>query len=177
MQEEQNNVIDPISNKDAFHKLNDKWTLWAHLPHDVNWGVDSYKKLYTFSTVEEVITLCKSLPENLITNCMLFVMRDGILPIWEDKKNSKGGCFSYKVSNKTIISTWKQLIYKLVSERLISEENMVSKFNGITISPKRNFCIIKIWLTDCSIQNPQKIADISGLTKQGCIFKKHNPEF
>ena len=38
---------------DSLHKLNDKWTLWAHLPHDVNWDVDSYKKIFSFDTVEE----------------------------------------------------------------------------------------------------------------------------
>jgi hypothetical protein len=162
---------------DSLHKLNDKWTLWAHLPHDVNWDVDSYKKIFSFDTVEEAIVLFNSLPDSLIKNCMLFVMRDGILPIWEDKKNSKGGCFSYKVNNKTIIPTWKELFKALVSERLIEDETAVTKCNGITISPKRNFCIVKIWLLDCSIQNPQKITDISGLTRQGCLFKKHNPEF
>ena len=174
MQENKSETDKDIINR---HKLNDKWTLWAHLPHDVNWGVDSYKKIDTVSTVEHAVKLFKSLPENLIKNCMLFVMREGILPIWEDKKNSKGGCFSYKVNNKTILSTWKQLLYKLLSEDLIRDEEKTHKFNGITISPKRNFCIIKIWLQDCSIKIPSHISDIQGLAQQGCIFKKHNPEF
>ena len=30
---------------------------------------------------------------------MLFLMRDGIQPIWEDEKNRNGGCFSYKINN------------------------------------------------------------------------------
>ena len=165
------------TNKNGHHKLNDTWTLWAHLPHDVNWNVSSYKNIYTMSSIEETIALIEAHPDNLIKNCMLFVMRKGILPIWEDAKNTKGGCFSYKVNNKTIVTTWKQLIYKLVGETLLSDVGSVMKCNGITISPKRNFCIIKIWFSDCTIQNPQSISDISGLSRQGCIFKKHNPEY
>jgi hypothetical protein len=53
----------------------------------------------------------------------------------------------------------------------------MSKINGITISPKRNFCIIKIWLSDCSMQNPSSIVPLDNLTKLGCLFKKHQPEF
>jgi hypothetical protein len=49
---------------------------------------------------------------------------------------------------------------------------------GITISPKKNFCIIKIWMTDCNNQNPAIVtSDVKGLSPQGCLFKKHTPEY
>ncbi len=28
------------------HALYDKWVLWAHLPHDTDWTLKSYKKLW-----------------------------------------------------------------------------------------------------------------------------------
>ena len=28
------------------HKLNTKWVLWAHLPHDTDWSLKSYKKIF-----------------------------------------------------------------------------------------------------------------------------------
>jgi hypothetical protein len=49
--------------------------------------------------------------------------------------------------------------------------------NGITISPKRGFCIVKIWLYDCSLQDPSIIVPIPLLSKMGCLFKSHTPEF
>ena len=58
------------------HTLYDKWTLWAHLPHDTDWTLKSYKKILDFETVEQAITLTETLPEKLIKNCMLFIMRD-----------------------------------------------------------------------------------------------------
>ena len=36
-------------------------------------------------------------PDNIVLNCMLFLMLDNVLPMWEDKNNCKGGCFSYKI--------------------------------------------------------------------------------
>jgi hypothetical protein len=97
--------------------------------------------------------------------------------MWEDQKNRSGGCFSYKVVNNMVYDVWKELMYLLCTSKLTINSNDMSKINGITISPKRNFCIIKIWLSDCSMQNPSSIVPLDNLTKLGCLFKKHQPEF
>ena len=162
----------------GFHKLTDKWTIWAHLPHDIDWSINSYKKIYTMNNAEEAIAIIETLPEILVNNCMLFLMRDGINPIWEDPKNKSGGCFSYKVSNKTVYNIWKQLSYVVVGESISHQTSFVANVNGITISPKKNFCIIKIWMATCANQNPSIVTnDVIGLSSQGCLFKKHTPEF
>ena len=154
-------------------KLYDKWTLWAHLPHDTNWTFDSYIRILSFSSVHAIIMLLETIPDEMITNCMLFIMRDGIKPMWEDPKNRKGGCFSYKINNKNVSSIWKNLSYSLVGESLTENTNVRPCINGITISPKKNFCIVKIWLANCNYQNPAVIADNLGISSQGCLFKTH----
>ena len=128
-------------------------------------------------TPEKLITINEAVPENIIKYCMLFIMRKGITPMWEDPKNRNGGCFSFKVINKQVPAVWKQLFYALGGETLSYDKEMNSKINGITISPKKNFCIIKIWLENCDQQDPNLIIPISNLSKQGCLFKKHEPEF
>ena len=35
------------------NKLNDTWTLWFHSNDDVNWDLNSYKKIASFNTIEE----------------------------------------------------------------------------------------------------------------------------
>ena len=70
----------------------------------------------------------------MIKNCMLFLMRNNIQPIWEDPKNRGGGCFSYKINNKIIISCWKNLSYVLLGETL-TKPQLSAYINGITISP------------------------------------------
>lgn len=167
-----------INNRSLFHKLKNKWNLWAHLPQDPEWTVKSYKLVYKYNSVEETIAITESLPEVLIKNCMLYIMKDGINPMWEDPKNRNGGCFSYKVSNKNVCEVWRDLTYVLVGETISQNLPFVNSVTGITISPKKNFCIIKIWLSNCDHQNPQVVTNqVKYLMPQGCLFKKHTPEF
>ena len=167
-----------INENDEFHLLKHKWNLSAHLPHDTDWTLSSYKHIFKYTTIEDTIAITETLPEKKIKNCMLFIMRDGILPTWEDSKNRNGGCFSYKVSNKNVVEVWKDLTYVLVGESVSNLIPFVSSVTGITISPKKNFCIIKIWMTDCKNQNPAVVStEVKGLTQQGCLFKKHVPEY
>lgn len=160
------------------HKLSETWCLWAHLPHDTDWSLKSYKNIYTLTSIEETIAVMESLPETLVKNCMLFLMRDGIRPTWEDPRNRDGGCFSYKVSNKHVYNVWKELSYVLVGNTISANNDFVANVSGITISPKKNFCIIKIWMATCEYQNPGIITnEIINLLSAGSIFKKHTPEY
>ena len=159
-------------------KLIDKWDLYYHLPYDKSWDISSYKKIMeNIDSVEKLIAINESLPELVVKHCMLFVMKTGITPMWEDPKNRNGGCFSFKVINKQVYGVWKALFYAICGETLCVDKKYNSVINGITISPKKNFCIIKIWLENCSIQDSKIIIDIPNLVKDGCLFKKHEPEF
>jgi hypothetical protein len=162
------------SNK-LLHRLSCNWDLYVHLSHDTDWSLDSYKKIMTMKTIEDIIKINNGLPNTLIENCMLFIMRENIKPIWEDEHNINGGCFSYKVSISDVIKTWKTLSYMLLGETITDNKDLYKNINGITISPKRNFCIIKIWLKSCEYQNSEEINDLEGLNNYGVLFKKHNP--
>jgi hypothetical protein len=162
----------------SVNSLNGKWDLYYHLPHDKNWDLSSYKHILAdIHTAEQLIAVNEGLSENIVKYCMLFVMRQGITPMWEDPKNRNGGCFSFKVANKQVPVVWKTLFYSLCGDTLCVDKQHNSLLNGITISPKKNFCIIKIWLANCSVQDPNIIIPIPNLSKQGCLFKKHAPEF
>jgi hypothetical protein len=167
-----------MSSLDHQHDLLGKWDLYYHLPQDKNWDLASYKMIMgNIERADQVVALIETLPTNIIRYCMLFAMRKGITPMWEDPLNRNGGCFSYKVVNKQVVDVWKSLMYALCGETLCVNPKHNSAINGITISPKKNFCIIKIWLQNCSVQDPHIIIPIPNLTKQGCLFKKHAPEF
>jgi len=167
------------STKIQMHPLNDTWLLYAHLPHDTSWTIDSYKVITEVKFVEQVIALVDCLPEDLVTDCMLFWMRKGIQPIWEDTNNRGGGCFSYKITNKNVYAVWRKMSYLLCGETMTSKTGIMGKINGITISPKKHFCILKIWLKTCSQQDPTIINYPGGniISAQGCLFKRHNPEY
>ena len=181
MESQHNNTMESAtssSNTESFHTLSDNWTLWAHLPPNTDWSIKSYSPISTFTSIEQTLGVTETLPPVLVENCMLFIMREGIKPTWEDPKNRNGGCFSYKVSNKNVHKVWKDLTYVVVGSSVSKNTGFVNCVTGITISPKKNFCIIKIWMTDCNNQNPAIVtSDVKGLSPQGCLFKKHTPEY
>tara|TARA_Y100000287_G_C14116936_1_gene302955 strand:+ start:42 stop:566 length:525 start_codon:yes stop_codon:yes gene_type:complete len=158
---------------DGTEKLHDTWVLWGHLPHNTDWSLSSYINIATIKTVGEVVSVNESIPEKMIKNCMLFLMREGINPTWEDKKNINGGCFSFKISNKDVPTIWKKLVYLICGESISTSEEFLERVNGITISPKKAFCIVKIWMSDIKCQSTTKITKIENLSMHGCIFKKH----
>jgi len=157
--------------------LQNKWKLWAHLPNNNDWSINGYNNIYIFTTIEDTIAVTEYLPDILIKNCMLFIMKENILPMWEDSQNINGGSFSYKVLNKFVVNVWRNLTYVLVGNTISNNMSFVNCVTGITISPKKNFCIIKIWISnsDTIYQNPYLITcNIDHIIPKGCIFKKHN---
>ena len=172
----ENSRVETMKNSNST-KLFDKWVLWAHLPHNTDWSLKSYTNIYTADTAEKLIALNNTLPEELIKNCMLFFMRDGILPMWEDPKNSCGGCFSFKINHKNVKQIWKNVSYVMAGETLSKNPDLAKNINGITISPKKSFSIFKIWVGTTKFQSVQILENIPGLSFQGCIFKKHKPDF
>jgi hypothetical protein len=65
------------------------------------------------------------------------------------------------------------MMYLVAGESLGLNADYSEAINGITISPKKNFCILKIWLKDNNHKDPQSIAMIDNLTKHGVMFKTH----
>lgn len=161
------------SSSSSFIPLSQTYNVYYHLPNDKNWDFNSYKLITSVSTVDELIALNENMNENIIKYCMLFVMKSGVTPLWEDPKNKNGGCFSYKIYNKTVVTIWKELLYSLCGESLMKNREDMKYVNGITISPKKNFCIMKIWLENLKIQNPDAVINIENLSKMGVIFKSH----
>jgi len=159
----------------CINPLNNYWTLWIHLPHDTNWNIDSYKKICSFRYLEQAIALINQIQENLVINCMLFIMREDIKPIWEDEKNKNGSCISYKINNRLVYNIWRQMSIFMVAETLLDNVEHQSAINGITVSPKKNFCIVKLWFNN-NIDEKTSISVNKGITElsnfEG-IFKRH----
>ena len=151
-----------------FHPLHTRWQLWAHLPLETSWSMESYTPIMTITHAEELIALTQALPDKLVSCCMLFFMRESVHPTWEDPQNCDGGCFSYKVTNKSVPETWKELWGILAGEIL----EMTADITGMSISPKKGFCVLKIWMKNTKHQDPTEIV-ASLLKPQGCIFKRH----
>lgn len=155
------------------NSLDSTWTLYIHYPNDTNWNISSYKILYKFTNLEECIVLMNTIEPDLYSKCMFFLMRDSIKPTWEDPENINGGGFSYKVENNKTKRVWQLICYQAICEILFKDTSYSKNTTGITLSPKKNFSVIKIWTKDCSVKDPKEINYYEPFTDNGCIFKKH----
>jgi hypothetical protein len=124
-------------------------------------------------TAEDVIALSETIPESMLRFSMLFIMRHGVMPTWEDPRNRHGGSFSFKILNRQVPEIWTHVFYAMTGGCLCKNPAHESNIMGMTISPKKNFCILKIWMTDCSLQDVDILADTPFLAKNKCIFKQH----
>jgi hypothetical protein len=166
------------SNQSTCHKLHDTWNLYYHLPNNTNWELSSYiPVIENINYAEQILLLNEKLNDVVIKNCMFFLMRTNITPTWEDKANRNGGCFSYKVMNKYIHDIWKRLFFLACGESIFKQKEYNDNVNGITISPKKQFCIVKIWMKTTEYQDPTVVTHIPNLITNGCLFKAHEPEY
>lgn len=160
-----------------YNVLQDKWNYFLHLHDNKDWSIKSYIKLVSFDNIELSILLNDEIHYDLIKKSMMFLMKDGIQPMWEDKYNKNGGCFSYKVLNKDIEQVWKRVYFHLIGCTITKDICHYKYINGITLSPKKKFCILKIWMNTCEFKDPDMFINIENLDSQGCLFKKHCPEY
>ena len=150
--------------------LNDTWILWYHDPNDLNWDISSYKIVSTIKTITDFWNTYEFLKNNVIENSMFFIMREGILPLWEDAKNVNGGCWSFKISKGSIKKYWSELSIFLLGENITKKERLI---NGLSISPKKTFCIIKIWNSDKSKNDKNLLNKKMDIPFDSCIYKQH----
>jgi hypothetical protein len=157
------------------YKLANSWRFYIHLHNVDNWDYESYHKIIDLNYAEECILLLNDINFDFIRKTMMFVMRENVKPMWEDESNRNGGAFSFKVHNKNVEQVWKKLTYMLAGNSLTSKTYSDS-IMGISLSPKKSFCIIKIWMNSCKYVNPNIFNDLDGLDKNGCLFKKHGSD-
>ena len=102
---------------------------------------------------------------------MLFLMKENVEPLWEHEKNINGGCWSFKISKGDLKTSWEELSVNLTSETLCKNSDII---NGISISPKKTFCIIKIWNNDKNKNKSNLLNSVNNLSFDSCIYKAHN---
>ena len=132
-------------------ELEKYYTIWYHNPNNCNWTEDSYHQLLSFNTMKEFWVLDNVLDKGLIENGMFFIMKEDIVPIWENEKNEEGGYLSWKINRDEIYKNWIDLIGHILVGKLFKngeERDLNAIINGCSISPKKKFNILKVWLSE-----------------------------
>lgn len=125
-------------------ELPNVWTVYFHDFMDSSWNRESYEKLVEYNSVVEFWTVMKILKEWLSLG-MFFFMRDDIFPKWDDNENKEMSYLSMKILKANTGDFMEDILVLLLSNTLVKEGCDI-RINGISVSPKKNFCICKIWI-------------------------------
>ncbi|KAI5172351.1 translation initiation factor 4E [Nematocida sp. LUAm3] len=191
-----------IERTEETHKLNEDWTFWYDYQEKKQWmnqdnWSDSLQSLCKVSDVEhfwaaeEKIGNVKDLPVS--SNIHFF--REGIQPMWEDKRNIKGGKWILELtSSQNIHDIWINTLLLCISEfpllrsiqmhnnqllvnEALLDRNLEGVICGAVLSPRKNYIRISIWtnIKDERVVNIGKLwklfASIPDTHK--IIFKSH----
>lgn len=159
------NKVENNANSDMGDKLMlpNKYVLWCHDILNKDWSIKGYIKLCCISTISDFWRLINNLDKIGYRSNNFFLMKEDTEPIWEHINNRNGGICSFRTDIDLALNVYEDLCINMVRGELI--DNM-EDINGISISPKNNWAIIKIW-------NKDKNNDLSSLLKNN-LAKKYN---
>ena len=150
--------------------LKNKWVLWYHSLKNKSWDNNSYVKVIEIKSLLDYKLLEDIMRINHLQNGMFFLMKNDIFPTWEDPKNRMGGCISFKYDNN-ILNEWLKILLLCITEEL-SDYN--KEINGLSISPKKEFNILKVWIKDDSKNYKTLVKEYEPFMKlDKCMYKKH----
>jgi hypothetical protein len=140
------------------------WTLYFHSPEEIKWTLNTFISLGSMKTWHDFWNIIETLKVESLSDGMFFMMRDPSPPLWESHHHIRGGCYSFRCQKKDASDIY--LNYIIASMIGILTVNPENRINGISISPKRGFNIIKIWNTDA-----QKFNDLSNINTNFSVVR------
>lgn len=152
--------------------LNDIFSLYFHDPYNMDWSEQSYKFISTISSVEDFVNIFIAFRDQW-SKGMFFIIREYIMPRWEDEHNKNGGCFSYKIMKPELDEKLFKICGSLLGETLGANDVVSQNINGISISPKKNYYIIRIWLKDSKHAN-KELYNIDIPKYSTLMYKNHS---
>lgn len=125
------------------------WNLYYHDPNDNNYSLESYVVIAKITNVAEFWNVIEGISLEAWKSGMFFLMREGYRPLWDAPENSKGGAWSKRVDASDTYDVFIDCMVHAIAGKFLSKHNECVV--GITLSPKGQFHIIKIWNTTTSV--------------------------
>ena len=121
-----------------------QWTLYFHQADAEKWTLDTFHKVHTCTTWDDVLTVLEEVGQSRLKNGLPFFMRGDILPLWENHQNIRGGSYSVKVPSELVKEVFTTQVLQAMLGLAFKESGNVCM--GISMSPKKGtFNILKIW--------------------------------
>jgi len=167
--------------------ISDKWVIWIHSVDVDDWSINGYTKLpYTIDSIESFWRVMNNLDKFGVELNNIYIMKEGVQPIWESPENRKGGQCSFRSDIGTSMKLLENLFVRILSGTL-TKDNHYNTINGISISPKINnkysWGIVRVWNNDKNIDLSREIRDevVEEYNKKyknvSIRYKQNEPEY
>ena len=129
------------------------YKLYFHDPYLDDWSENSYCFLHYIKTIHDY-WIINDIIKDKLNKGMFFIMKENIFPIWDNEDNKNGGTFSFKILKNNAGEMWNIICGYVLMDKLykFGENNNIRVINGLSISPKKDYCIVKIWLSGNGIK-------------------------
>ena len=161
--------IDASTMTADMHIPTGSWTLYFHSPEETKWTLNTFINLGVMKTWAEFWAVIEAVKQDSLADGMFFMMRDPAPPLWESHHHIRGGCYSFRCQKKDAADVYlNYIIASMLGELAGHPENRI---NGISISPKRGFNIIKVWNNDAQkFNSPANLETSISTIREGDIM-------
>ncbi|KAJ9122488.1 hypothetical protein QFC22_001916 [Naganishia vaughanmartiniae] len=196
-------VFDDATAFDLKHPLSTPWTLFYGTPNlaknlpkkesgetvekAASW-MEDIRKVITFDSVEEFWGLHNNIvqPSGLVLRADYYLMRDGVLPAWEDPVNKHGGKWAVQFPrDKTrdrIDQMWLYTILAAIGETFETDAGDSKDYSstpdqsytitGVILNARPNFYRVNIWTKDAPEDLRTPSPSLDRILKIGRHFKQ-----
>ena len=145
-----------------------KWSLYFHDTENKKWTLDTYQKITTIGNWRQFYEMTTAIDYDLWSRGMFFLMRDAIPPLWENAANIRGGNYSMRIGGNLMIDVFTKYAIGCILGETTDVGNVIQ---GISMTPKKGFFVIKIWNKDSTkYSNPDELLVLDASLKNGAII-------
>ena len=156
--------------------LPNPWVLWSHSKED-NWIDDAtYKEL---SIIRDIPSFWRVVNNFFFLGYSLrhlYLMREGIMPTWEDVNNRSGSVCTFQMNIYGTPELFQSICLFLATETLLTG-GRTNILNGVSVDPKPRCIILKLWSRSPDDFrehfHPDLVSRLEGVSTQ---FRKIIPE-
>jgi len=124
-----------------------KWKVYFHDSETDNWKWNSYKQVHEINSITQFWQLFNHIHRFNFKLKNIFIMKENILPQWEDKENINGTICSIQINNDKFVDLFIKLSIIILTNNFSDDERLI---NGISVCEKNGFILIKLWLKKCN---------------------------
>jgi hypothetical protein len=149
------------------------WVLWYHDPNHADYSLESYIRIASINTATDFWTLVEGISLEAWNSGMFFFMLEGYRPLWDVPENDKGGAWSKKVDASDTHNVFVDCMIHCMANKFLKNHNEC--IVGVTLSPKGQFHIVKVWNTTTAVSD-RRLFSASLKMKLGddIAYKAHN---